>query len=91
MKQESFWDLYNDILSEPNKWCYYHDLDYEINAKNIFDGNNALNFIESVFTRGGKENAVNIPHYDDFEITEDVRITHYLHSCLVLLCEINYT
>ncbi len=81
MNEKSFWDEYNEILMNSDRWCYYRDMHNSINAQSLFNGNNAIEFIKSVFSHGGKGNAIHLPHGEQFEMTEE-RANHALSAFL---------
>ena len=80
--KQSFFDVYEEIASNREKWCYFttHNPDYCI--QDIFEENHAIEFIKSVFKNGAKDKALQIIYDSRFPMQRN-RSNHTLSAYLL--------
>ena len=81
-KLKSFWDEYDELIKNTDRWCYYPETAKFIDSQNIFDNENSTCFIENVFKQGRKTHALDAWKYEGFKI-EDSRAKHTVSAFLL--------
>ncbi len=82
MKEKSLWDIYDEIMQDSSKWNYFSDLHPTQSSQDLFSGTNALEYIKSTFTIGGKSSALDIANDKRFEMNQ-YRSNHTLSAYLL--------
>lgn len=82
MNEKSLWDIYDEIMQDTSKWNYFSDLHPTQSSQDLFSGTNALEYIKSTFTIGGKASVLDIANDNRFEMNQ-YRSNHTLSAYLL--------
>lgn len=82
MDEKSMWDIYDEIMQDTSKWNYFSDLHPTQSSQDLFSGTNALEYIKSTFTIGGKASVLDIANDERFEMNQ-YRSNHTLSAYLL--------